>query len=79
MARYKLTIYNSSNHNINFKVIGTYNSHEDAVTKGCEYAFNRGMTSSCEKREDIIDALTNRDFYMLAYGPRELEIEEVMT
>lgn len=61
------------------RVIGTYNTIEEAAQGGWDYARNNGsIRSNCETEESVKEALLTRQFCMLGYGPDELEVEEVM-
>ena len=73
MAKFKVIMTSSSK---DAQTIGTFQSIENAAQGACDYAFEHGYTSSCDVRDVMMESLTDRNYYMLAYGPRELEIIE---
>lgn len=78
MSKFKAIFYSSSSRS-NGHTIGVYNTKEDAAKAAFKYAVDNYHTSGCDVKEKVIEALVSRDFYMIAYGPRELEIEEVVS
>ena len=57
--------------------IGVYDTIEKAAESCYQYAKKQGSTYECDEHSDVIDALTNRMFYMVGYGPVEVSIVEV--
>ena len=73
--KFKATFF--SNASSSGKLIGTFGTKEEACSEAYEYIQEKGLLVSVETREEVIDALMIRDFYMLAQAPRCLEVEEV--
>lgn len=76
MSKFIAKFYSSSDRS-NGYTIGKYEDKEKAAEAAWNYAHNNYHTSGCDVKEKVIEALVSRDFYMIAYGPREIEIEEV--
>ena len=58
--------------------VGTFDSMHEAAEGAWKYAHDNGMIrSSCETHASVVEAMENRGYCMLGYGPDELEVEEV--
>lgn len=73
--KYK-AFFNNSSDPSKKEEIGVFDSAEAAAKACYNTARNNGSTYSCDVEEMVIDALVNRGFYCVGYGPCECSIEE---